>query len=173
MRVSWSGAWCYHGNSKCGCICNRADTCTHTNLHLCHRPHDRHPPQLVWKTRRLRVWTGHCSQITHTCTHTKPHTSSLEAVTPAYGALCQVGHFFLFFSPPPILKQWVCLSTAIKRWSSQARCRQSKTKQRWGISMQLKSTSCKCEGTWCRHSIFKWRRQRGRGKKGRKKKQNY
>lgn len=64
----------------------------HTNLHLCRRPHGRHPTRLVWTGRRLSARTRHCSQITHT----KPHTSSLEAVTPAYGDLCQVGCFFFF-----------------------------------------------------------------------------
>ena len=80
----------------------------HTNLHLCHRTHGRHPTRLVWRARRLSVRTRHCSQIAHT----KPHTSSLEAVTPAYGDLCQVGVFFFCFSPTPFsffskLKQWL------------------------------------------------------------------
>lgn len=132
----------------------------HINLHLCHRPHGRHPTQLVWKTRRLRVRTKHCSQITHAL--------SLEAVIPAYWALCQVGRFLFFFSFYFIYFFYRSSECVYLRSLKDDQAKQdvirAKQKQRWGISMQLKSTSCKCKGTWYRHSIFKLRRQRGRKK---------
>lgn len=87
----------------------------------------------------VQVGTRHCSQITHT----KPHTSSLEAITPAYGALRRVGWlFFFFFFQTEAVYLW-----PLKDDQAEQDVVRAKQKQSWGISRQLKQTSCKCEGT--------------------------
>lgn len=85
----------------------------------------------------VQVGTRHCSPITHT----KPHTLSLEAMTPAYGALWRVGRFFSNRSSEGVYL-WPLKDDQAEQYVVRA-----KQKQCWGISRQLKQTSCKCEGT--------------------------
>lgn len=86
-------------------------------------------------------------------THTKPHThtSSLEAVTPAYGVLCQVGQFFSIRNSEGVYL-WPLKDDQVKIDVVRA-----KQKQRWGISRQLKLQ--------VRGHIIQTLTQRGRKKK--------
>lgn len=145
-RVNWRGAWRYHRNRECGCIWNQErSACTHKNLHLSYPAHGCHPTHHVWKDRQLWDRSRRCLQMTFTdacsCAHTHTHETttstnpwSLEVVPLVYGALCQVGCFFNSSS-------FCVFRRPLK--DDQAAQDQSKQRHRWGIGMQLKSTSSK------------------------------
>lgn len=133
----------------------------HTNLHLCRRPLGRHPTQLAWKTRRLRVRTRHCSQITHIHTHKTTRIVPGGSHSSIWSLMSSGSGVFFNQSSECIYLR------SLKDDQAKQDVVRAKQKQRWGVSMQLKPTSCKSEGTRYRHSIL-WRRWRGRKKKDRK-----
>lgn len=146
--VNWKRAWCYHGNCKCGCLCNKGDTCTHKLTPVLRMPHF-----FVVRENQNSLWVG-TSHLLRDYTHTKPNTLPLEASNPAYGALCRVPHF---------LSLQYRSSEGAYLLSSRARYRQCKTKEALGNKQAIKADQL--QGHMI-HSILKWRRQRGREKWG-------
>lgn len=139
MRVNWKRAWCYHGNSKCGCICNWGDTQTYTCAAVL-----TSATLLSWygkpggcTSRNQTLLTDH----THKTTHIVPGGNNSSIWSLAASGLAFI-YLFIFFKP----KQWGCLSVAIKRWSSRARCRQSKTKAKLGNKQAIKADQLQVRG---------------------------
>lgn len=147
MRVNWKRAWCYHGNSKCGCICNWGDTQTYTCAAVL-----TSATLLSWygkpggcTSRNQTLLTDH----THKTTHIVPGGNNSSIWSLAASGLAFFFSFFFSNRSSEGVYLW-----PLKDDQAEQDVVRAKQKQSWGISRQLKQTSCKCEGTWYRHSIF-------------------
>ena len=161
VHVNWrGGAWCYHGNSKCGRICNRVDTCTHKPTPV--PPYSWAPPYSAGVESQKAECTDQAllTDRTHKTTHIVPggsHSSIWRLMSSGSFFVLFFPHSFFFFFQ--IEAVTVC-PRSLKEDQAEQDVVRSKQMQRWGIGMQFKTTSCKCEGTRYRHSIFGWLRQR-------------
>lgn len=157
-RVDWKRAWCCHGNSKCGCICNRGDVDSET--YTCAAvPLERHRARLVRDTGRLCRHAAEITHRSHAQNHThRPQRQRLQHMEP-YGEYLHIFPLFFFLSLQTQALR-VFYLWPLKRWSSRARSHPNKTKAPLGNKEAIKADQLQERGHVIQTLNLLWRWQR-------------